>query len=120
MPSPRASKAKGSLFERQVADYLRDSGVFPSCERAPRWGSVDKGDLVGTGDFCLELKATKAIDLAGFLAEAEVEAQNADKEFPVVIIKRRMKSVEQAYVVMALEDWKDLVMERNAVREEAA
>lgn len=111
MTTHRTNKARGTTFERAVADYLRESGVFPYAERAPRWGSVDKGDLVNTGDFCFELKACKQIDLAGFIKEAEAEAINANKEYPVVIIKRRQKPIANAYVVLVLEDFVDLLKE---------
>lgn len=109
MVTPRSAKAKGTSFERHLADALRESGVFPEAERAPRWGSKDKGDLVNVLPFCIEAKATKHIDLAGFLAEAEVEAGHAGADFPVVVIKRRMKPVLDSYVVMTLEDWLELV-----------
>jgi hypothetical protein len=118
-----ANKAKGTLFERQVAEYLRVHAPFPSVERAPRWGSVDKGDLVNTDPFCFELKATKGIDLAGFMNEAVVEAQNAGREFPVVVIKRRQKPIAESYVVMRLEDWCDLVFDvfaHNQLNKESA
>jgi Holliday junction resolvase len=109
MTSPRASKAKGTSYERGLAEVLQESGVFPRAERAPRWGSKDKGDLVNVSPFCIEAKATKAIDLAGFLAEAKVETVHAEEVFPVVIIKRRQKPVLSSYVVMELEDWLELV-----------
>ena len=119
MPSQQYNKAKGTLFERGVADFLRDCGVFPSCERAPRWGSVDKGDLVNTGPFCFELKATKSIDLAGFITEAEVECQNAGKDYPIVVVKRRQKPISASYVVMTLTDWCDRELELRSAREAA-
>lgn len=106
------AKRRGTAFERAVADYFDQSGVFPHpVIRAPRWGSKDKGDLVGTGVVTCELKATKTIDLAGFLAEAEVESANAGTRWPVVIIKRRMKSVDEAYVVMSAETFLSILSE---------
>jgi hypothetical protein len=113
MPSPqRAAKARGTRFEREVAEFFDQSGVFPHpVNRAPRWGSKDKGDLVGTGQITFELKATKQINLAGFLTEAEDEAENAGTRFPVVVIKRRQKPVTQSYVVMSAEAFIELLSE---------
>ena len=113
MSSPQSrAKARGTLFERQVADYFDQSGVFPHpVNRAPRWGSVDKGDLIGTGEVTFELKATKQMDLAGFLTEAEVESANAGTRWPVVVMKRRQKAVDQAYVLMSAETFLSILSE---------
>lgn len=96
-----ANKAKGTRFEREVADYLRI--FFPKAERAPRWGSVDKGDLVNTGPFTFECKAVRSIDLASFVDQANVEAKNANTPYGVAVVKRRNKSIGDAYVVMDLD-----------------
>lgn len=104
-----AGKRKGTTWERAVAEYLRERvGYFASAERAPRWGSVDKGDLVGTGPFTIECKATKTLALAQFVDEAEVESQNAGTEYGVAVVKRRQKGVDQGYVVMTLETFATL------------
>jgi len=110
MSSP--SKAKGSKWERDVCEFLRESPRFRHVERAPQWGAVDKGDLVGTGVFTFECKATKAYDLAGFMKEAEVEAKAAsgwNDQIPVVALKRRMRSVGDGYAVLRLKDLRDLM-----------
>jgi hypothetical protein len=103
----QAAKRRGSTWERDCAEYLR--GVFPNVERAPRWGSVDKGDLVGTPGFTFEAKACKSIDLAGFVDEAVQEAANAGQPFGVALIKRRNKSVGDGYAVMRIKDFETLL-----------
>lgn len=109
MTTPRSSKARGTRFERELAEYFRDIGIFPECERAPRWGSKDQGDLVNTGPFTVEAKATKAIDLAAFVTEAATENENTGREYPLVIIKRRNHTLDRAYAVMELHDMVRLI-----------
>jgi len=106
------NKVKGTQFERALADYLNSEGAFGGhVERAPRWGSADKGDLVGTGRFCVEAKNCKTIDLSGFMNEAEVETKNAGKDWPLVIVKRRRRPVSDAYCVLPLWALAEIVRE---------
>lgn len=101
------SKRLGSGWERDVCEFLRP--IFPTAERSPQWGALDKGDLTGTGIFTVECKNTKAINLAQFIEEARTEAFNVGPEqLGVAIIKRRGKGVAEGYAVMRLEDWRKL------------
>lgn len=116
--SGSASKRKGSAFERAVVGFLVNHG-FPYAERAYGAGRPDDvGDIDGVIGFCLEAKAHKDIDLAGFVDEAVREARNADKHRPpglatygVAVVKRRNKGIEQSYVVMELRDFARLAKE---------
>lgn len=102
------SKRKGTEWESRCRDYLRD--LYPLVERSPAWGAGDKGDLTGTGMFTVECKATKSIDLAGFVDEAVTEARNVGPlQLPVALVKRRNKSVHDGYAVMPMWAWKRLV-----------
>lgn len=104
-----ANKAKGSSFERAVADYLIANG-FPEADRRYGAGSqFDKGDIVGVPKFVLECKNQAKINLAGFIEEALVEAKNANKPYGAAVIKRRGKNVKDSYVVMTLEQWVDWI-----------
>lgn len=108
------SKRKGSAWETTLRDYLIDSG-FDTVRNTTN-GAFDIGDLamrVNGKHYVVEAKATKQIDLAGFVTEAFVEADNyatlnklppADV-FPVVIVKRRNHGTPKAYVVMELGEW---------------
>jgi hypothetical protein len=97
-----AAKAKGSAFERDVAAYLRDHG-FPYAERTMSNGShADVGDLTGVPGVVIECKSHASIDLAGFCDEAERERVNAGAQLGVVVVKRRGKGVDQAYMVVPL------------------
>jgi Holliday junction resolvase len=116
------SKRKGTAWERAVQDYLNEAGVWT--RRMPPSGSKDVGDLQAEdrdGDlFIVECKATKAIDLAGAVKEAQVEAENAGATYGVAAIKRRQKGVAEGYVVMTLADFAELVRpERQLASPEA-
>ena len=93
----RAMKAKGSAFERQVAEYLRDHG-HPHAERAYGAGRpADVGDLDGLPGYVVECKCHRTIDLAGFMHEAVAEAANVGPDIvPVVIAKRRNRPIRDA------------------------
>ena len=106
-------KARGSAFEREVVNYLKERG-FTYAERlygAGRWD--DKGDITLGADrfrrFIHECKNHAALKFSEWLAEAEVERQNAKAKYGVVIAKRRNKPASQAYVVMTLETWTELL-----------
>lgn len=134
-----ANKAKGTLFESQVADYLQSQNV--RAKRLPRTGVKDIGDVAfpiqgglftqtgpgvyempGPAVIVVEAKNRKAMDLPTWLAESEDEAVNyADKYpaegtvVPVVVHKRRGKGVHQSYVTMSLDTFVELLREVGAV-----
>lgn len=103
------SKIKGTRWESAVVDYLKAHG-FPYSRRLTRAGSKDIGDIylgdepIG-GPVTIENKDCAAITLSTFVDEMVAETANAGNEYGVVIIKRRNKSVGQAYVVTTLEMW---------------
>jgi hypothetical protein len=99
----------GRLWENKVRDYLCD--VFPGMDRAVKHGRFDKGEFINTGDWTLECKATKAIDLSGALDQAVVEQKHNGTKWHAAIIKRRNHDREKAYVVMTLAQFKDLLMQ---------
>lgn len=101
------SKAKGTAWESALLPLLRR--VWPAVLRAPRWGSKDLGDFTGTGAFCLEAKAHRAISLAEFVDQAKDEAVHAGADWPVVLVKRRMKPAEEGYAVMEIGTFLDLL-----------
>lgn len=99
-------KQKGTRWEREVADYL-------NVDRSPAWGVCDQGDLNPrqTYPFTIECKNHKTITLSSFVDEAVVENENADGEYPAVVIKRPRKNVKDAYVVMPLWAFRRLMKE---------
>lgn len=85
-------KRKGSLAERQVADYLLSLGI--PCERIPAGASADRGDLwVPIIEFpTIDVKNQAALDLAGWVDRAHEQADNAGRVAGVVWHKRRGKA----------------------------
>ena len=118
MATRKTHKVRGATFESDLRDYARALGY--DAERLARAGSKDEGDVsiraVGLhGTAIVEAKAPGAdgkIDLPGWLREAKVEAQNYGDArgidvgdlIPMVVIKARGKSIEEAYVVMRWGD----------------
>lgn len=104
---------KGSLFETTALKWLRTKNV--TAERLTKAGAKDEGDIVVTANgkvYILELKATKAIKLPEFWAEAVIEAQHYAEarnlsEIPpsYVMLKRRMAGIEKAWVIEDAEQW---------------
>lgn len=98
--SRKSAAQAGRDWENEIASYLAGRG-WPHAERRIRKGRNDQGDITGVIDVCIEAKDTNRIELAGFLDEAKVEAQNANAEIAAAWIKRRGKSsAEHGYVVM--------------------
>jgi hypothetical protein len=108
------SKRKGSAFEVAVRDWFLDKSI--TVRRNPTNGAFDIGDLAVEIDgihYVVEAKATKQIDLPGFLAEADTEASNYAKlnrlpwsnVRPLVVVKRRQHGVDRAYAVQELGWW---------------
>ena len=108
------SNAKGGAFERELMKYLRED-LKQDVERLRLSGKEDEGDLLireSTGDrLVIEAKNVKAMDLAGWVKEAEVEAKNYAEHRGIyqpdfaVVHKRRGKGAADAYVTMPLREY---------------
>lgn len=109
MTSPE--RRKGNGFEIEIVKYLRLHG-FPYAERAYGAGRPDDcGDIDGIPGWVIEAKNHKSLDLAGWANEAAAEAQNARASWWAVIAKRRNRPTSDAYVVMDLAQFADLLAE---------
>ena len=107
------ANAKGGAFERELMKYLREQGH--DVERLRLSGKEDEGDLLvrwPSGDrLVIEAKNVKAMDLAGWVKEAELEAKNYAEHrgtyLPdwAVVHKRRGKGAADAYVTMPLREY---------------
>jgi Holliday junction resolvase len=107
MTSPE--RRKGSAFEVDVVKFLRSAG-HPFAERAYGAGRPDDvGDVNGIVGWCLELKNHKTMDLAGWADEAAREATAARCRWWAVIAKRRNRPTADAYVVMPLSQFAELM-----------
>lgn len=104
----RSNKAKGRGFERDTANFWMDAG-FLWADRKTKRGKRDQGDVTGVEGWTLECKNDKTINLAGAVDEAAIEAANAGTPWFAAIVKRRGKNVRDAYVVMPLWLFVELV-----------
>jgi hypothetical protein len=83
------ARAKGTAAETDVINYLKAQG-FIHAERRSQNGSLDKGDVTGIDpSVVIEIKNCKTMDLAGWLHEAMVEANNAQADIYAVVHKKR-------------------------------
>lgn len=103
-----ANGAAGRIWENRVTEFLRP--VWPRMERRRLAGRFDKGDLINTGDWCLECKNEKVIRWSDALREAEQEAIHAGVRWHAAVINRRGHVRDKAYVVMTLAQFRDLLM----------
>lgn len=105
-------KKKGTAFESAVCEYLREHG-FPEAERLASGGNRDRGDITGVGDVVIECKNTKELELAQAVDEAGDEAVEAEASFGVAVVKRRNRSVSEAYAVVPLRVMVDILRLRK-------
>lgn len=109
------SKQKGTAFETAVVNYLDAAGI--PVRRNPPAGSKDVGDISTTdGDWIIECKNTKRIDLAGACDELTDEVFNANVKRKsvfavrgVAIVKRTRKNISEAYCVMPLREFVEVL-----------
>jgi hypothetical protein len=91
-----------------VVRYLQDHG-YPYAERRALHGTDDRGDIAGVPGVMFECKSVKSITLAEFANEVAVQTKNAGARVGVTVIKRRQRPVGDAYVVMSLAAFVDLI-----------
>ncbi|QSM01121.1 holliday junction resolvase [Mycobacterium phage Nanosmite] len=88
----KSAKAAGARFEAQIAEALRNALGDPNIQRAPRWGAVDKGDIVNVRidghDLVIQTKDVTRLDLPKGVGDAKVQAVNAGALAGLFIHKR--------------------------------
>lgn len=114
MTRNRASaKAAGARFERATADYLA-THVDDRIDRRVKTGAKDRGDHAGVRHLGArgvhECKDRARLDLAGALAEAEIQRRNDDALWAAVIHKRHgVGDPAGQLVTMTLADYAALL-----------
>lgn len=85
------SKAKGTLAETAVVNYLKENGIL--AYRLPLTGTQDKGDILipGKTNVTVEVKNCKTMSLSAWVNEAMLEREHAETDLGVVIHKRPRK-----------------------------
>lgn len=106
-------KRKGDAFERAVAAAFRLHG-HPRAERTLRLGAHDdRGDIEGLSTprlFLVDCKDRARHELGVWLEEVAGEARAGEiPRVPVVVVKRRGKTAERAFVVMELADFAEVI-----------
>lgn len=89
----RSAKQAGTAFENLIASGLRDALGDKTIQRAPRWGSCDKGDIVNLRfhgqDLVIQAKDVARLDLPAWTDAAKVQAVRASALAGLVVHKRR-------------------------------
>lgn len=106
-------KAKGSQWERDCVAALQRAGFKYAERRYGAGANIDKGDITGLPGLVIECKNHKALAIAEWIAEAELERANAKSDYGVVFVKRRGKSAEEGYAIMTIGQFARLWQERN-------
>jgi len=110
MTRSRASaKAAGTAAERAVADHLAQALDDDRIDRRVKTGNKDRGDITGLRihgqRLTVEVKNCARTDLAGWTAEAQIEAGNDDALAGIVIHKRKgTTNVNRWYVTMTVAE----------------
>lgn len=94
MVSP--SKVKGSSFEREIVQLLREWG-WEGAERTRAGWVDDRGDIDGVLGVTFECKNRRSMDLAEWIDELIVEMQHGNNHVGAVVHKRRGVTDASAY-----------------------
>jgi len=100
-------------MQQLVADYFK-KWINDDIEQRKLSGAQDRGDIAGVKvhgqRIAVEVKNTARLDIASFLAEAEVERVNDSALAGVVVAKRTGKGrPEDQLVIMTLADFVAIV-----------
>ena len=108
-----ASKRKGSAAERAVVEWLKANG-YPYADRRLAGATLDKGDISGLPGVTIEIKNHAKLDLAGWIAELEIEMKNDGAWTGTVLHKRKGKGdVGEWYATMPAKVWLALLKQAN-------
>jgi hypothetical protein len=104
----RSAKSAGATHERATADYWRDNWD-DRIDRRVKTGAKDKGDIanlrIAGHRVVVECKDEASYDLAGWVREAQNEAENDGALMGFVVGKRKGKGKpEDQYVIMTQGD----------------
>lgn len=103
------SKQKGTAFESSITNHLIENWD-DRIIRHPLSGGKDKGDIAnfritGPHKLAIECKNVKAMNLQGWVREAQEEARNMGAVAGVVVHKRRgVTAPGQQFVTLTLDD----------------
>lgn len=108
------TNGKGTRWESAIVAYLLP--FVPHVERRAKNGAKDRGDIAGIPGVVIEAKNARAMDLAGWVDEAQTEARNDGAPYGVVWHHRRGKgSPGDGYVTMTGLAFTALLMEAGYI-----
>jgi len=108
-----AAKRKGSGAERDVVTWLKANGYLYA-DRRLAGATLDKGDISGIPGVTIEIKNHAKLDLAGWIAELEVEMKNDGAWTGTVLHKRKGKGdVGEWYATMPAKVWLALLKQAD-------
>lgn len=113
------AKQKGTSFETAVVNWLAEQGV--AARRLPPAGNKDQGDVeVPAWGLNIEAKNCRALSLAQWVNEADVETINARK--PVIVVAKRVGrgSPGEAYCIMPLRQLYFLLSAQSGLSDQSA
>lgn len=88
-----SAKKAGTAFETLIANALRDALGDNTIGRAPRWGAVDKGDIVnvrlGNSPIVIQAKNVARLSLPEWVSEAKVQAVNTPGAIAGLVVHKR-------------------------------
>lgn len=104
------SKRKGKTFELKIAKILRSSGLDKQAKRSFQSGAnwSWKSDIYTSLDFSIECKKQEQVHIWDWMDQAETQ-RKAYKP-PVLMMTSNNRPI---LAVMKIEDWINLVKERN-------
>ena len=98
------SNRKGKVFEREIAQYLREHGYIEARRGQQYKGGADSPDVIGLTGFHIECKRTERFDLYGSLKQSKRDS--GENEIPIVVHR---KNNEQSVVVISLDDFMEVI-----------
>lgn len=111
------NKAKGTAWESAIVAYLNERlDLEPfgpdSARRVPQMGRADVGDI-HIRPVVVEAKNVASIDLPSFIRQANTECDNAgpNYRYGVAVVKKRGANVKDAYAVMDLATFTEILAE---------
>ena len=110
-------RQKGARLERKIAEVLRHSGLDKKAQRSFQSGATWswKSDIYTSLDFAIECKNQEGIKKIWDWWE-QAESQRKPYKPPVLMFTSNNRPI---LAVMNLNDWINLVKERNEYREKA-
>ena len=98
------SRRKGAVYEREIAQYLREHGYTEARRGQQFRGGADSPDVMGLKGFHIEAKRTERFDLYGALEQSKRDA--AESETPIVVHRKNGKP---SVVIITLDDFMRLI-----------